>query len=407
MGKKKKSAKKERAGNRAAGGVWTSDSLTAIPQTSEVAPRELQKSEESASPFDDLLDTVKLHWLLGEFSPLETLDLHRVSLHPDRALLALFASLGCANSGKNEQAAEALQKAIEWGCSKKVAARILLADAHRSLGICFAAKGNETARQLQLEKVNRLLGHTFPADRLLAPPKTPPLPSQHPSPSAAFSRRRQILADYDPVLVVAGMRHSGSTALFNILRLAMEQLGIPYTGCYSEREDCSTKVLGSAFAGIIKTHEFRGDILQMADVIFTTRRDLRDTVASAVRRKFTPFERMVGDKPVEYAKNNRALHDLWHPHSNYEFVYERFLADPAAVVSEVLQTAKVPGQANIPEIVEKVRCLPKDQYDITLLSPSHITDPEHKLRFSDTLPPDSVAKISLQHFDWLEKFGYE
>ncbi|WPL15274.1 hypothetical protein Thiowin_00159 [Thiorhodovibrio winogradskyi] len=81
------------------------------------------------------------------------------------------------------------------------------------------------------------------------------------------------------IIVVAGMRHSGSTALFNVLRLALKESGINFNSGYSENIDLDN--MSKTPVLLIKTHELRDDIKLRADYVFTTVRDLRDTIASA------------------------------------------------------------------------------------------------------------------------------
>ncbi len=204
-------------------------------------------------------------------------------------------------------------------------------------------------------------------------------------------------------IVVAGMRHSGSTALFNIIRLTLLKADIDVISFYSEHksslpdEDKSNRVF------LIKTHEFRDDIACSNDLIMTTRRDLRNTVASAVRRGFSLVERI--GNPVEYAKYNRTLHDVWLPLSDYVFIYENFIKDPIVTIKEVIELVDIKNiDAN--EIHEELLALPLDQYDITLLSKSHITDPQQKLSFNDTLDLKTIKKINSDHALWLDNYGY-
>ena len=117
------------------------------------------------------------------------------------------------------------------------------------------------------------------------------------------------------VIVVAGMRHSGSTALFNILRIALEKSGLEIISGYSEKLDISNMENQPAQVYLIKTHELRDDILNKATLIITTIRDLRDSVASASRRKFDMLDKVGG--AVAYAKFNRSLFDQWAEYSQY------------------------------------------------------------------------------------------
>jgi hypothetical protein len=205
------------------------------------------------------------------------------------------------------------------------------------------------------------------------------------------------------LIVVAGMRHCGSTALFNILRLGLTQDRRPFVSGYSEHEKTASLMQRTDRLRLIKTHEFRDDIAASADFIFTARRDLRDTVASAARRDFPLYSQL--KSPVEYAKYNRMLHDMWAAHSNYEFVYEDFMTNPLQVISSVLRAAGL--RVNMAKSIhKKILALPRNDYRRTLLTQQHITDPERCLSYAATLKPDDIAKIEAQHFAWLAHHNY-
>lgn len=206
------------------------------------------------------------------------------------------------------------------------------------------------------------------------------------------------------VLLVAGMRHSGSTALFNILRLSLEQIGVMLVSGYSERLDLLSIEESEFEQLLVKTHEPRDDILGIADIIITTKRDLRETVASATRRQFNILTQL--GSAVEYAKYNRLLHEYWSQKSDYEFSYEAFIQQPEEAISKVLEFLKIDG-VDIPAVLHQIQNLPTDNYKETLLSPEHITDPERKLSFSETLTTRDIIEIERNSYVWLTDNGYE
>lgn len=205
-------------------------------------------------------------------------------------------------------------------------------------------------------------------------------------------------------IVVAGMRHCGSTVLFNVVRIALQKLGIPFASCYADYPGAMHNIKESDGVRLIKVHEFRDDVACMADFVLTCRRDLRDTVASAVRRDFLMCEMQGG--AVGYAKYNRTLHDMWAPQSDYEFNYERFMRTPELVVAEVLDVLRLSG-VDTQQVYAEAATLPTDDYQHTLLSPYHITDKAHALTFRDTLGCSDIRQIEEQHFCWLGNFGYQ
>ncbi|NKF50072.1 hypothetical protein G3R49_05750 [Shewanella sp. WXL01] len=206
------------------------------------------------------------------------------------------------------------------------------------------------------------------------------------------------------VIVVAGMRHSGSTALFNIIRIAHELSGVPLLSDYSEKPSCKEVLEDERNSLLIKTHEFRDDIATRSSYIFTTRRDLRDSVASAKRRDFPMLQKVGG--VLEYAKYNRSLHAVWDDLSNFEFIYEEFMQAPSRVIARIVEVLGF-DEKIASEVFSRVTNLPTNDYHTTLLSSTHITDPERKLSYRTTLDDKSISTINKQHLLWLRKYGYE
>jgi hypothetical protein len=205
------------------------------------------------------------------------------------------------------------------------------------------------------------------------------------------------------IVLIAGMRHSGSTALFNIIRIASHLSGLTVKGVYSEKITSIQELLDSCQILLIKTHEYRDDIADLGSFTFTTIRDLRDSVASAKRRNFPILEKVGG--VVEYAKYNRSIHDTWSKNSDFIFEYEEFMRRPFQVIQKVLAALDL-DISLVDQIYEEVTSLPTDNYDLTLLSDTHVTDPKRNLNYATSLNPGAVIKIENQHKSWLERYGY-
>ncbi len=404
------------------------------------------------------LSRAKTHWLFGEWQTLAGLDLKALRNHPDRDRFALLAASAHQQLGSHDKARKYTRMAIDWGCPPRVVAQILIAGVHNTLGKAAALKQDES-RIAQHFKASvtaigtrdaALVSHArsvremarmglLPQAVSLVDKELQVSQSSRHRPEQQQARIQHLQTEMNSlrknvykerlgissrfgasagpgsgwlsdsvsekhVIIVAGMRHSGSTALFNIIRLTLEALELEYISCYSEHNDCVTNVLDHKNNYLVKTHELRDDLLSIASIIFTARRDLRDAVASAKRRGFHTFKTIGG--AVEYAKYNRGLHDLWQPYSDYEFIYEEFMREPSVVINTVLQ---VLGAETVDQnkIYDNLIRLPTDRYEETLLSPTHITDPDRALSFSDTLDEAVVDKIELQHRNWLDRYGYK
>lgn len=402
-----------------------------------------------------ILDRARMQWQFGDWQSLATLNRQTVEQHPQRAMLALLVGAAHQQLDDHASARSFVSVASEWGCDTRTIARVLIAGVSNTLGRIAAVRQQETralthfraavdgvggdarlackARSVseiarldlvdQAFRMIKLQGNprqdtalltdrggeperigaarmTPLRDRLLDVPHGPSREERTSGRGIATSAT----AGIHPAIVIAGMRHSGSTALFNIIRLALEQRGVDFVAFYSEGVQSERLHDPDCPLLLIKTHEFRDDVASRASMIITTRRDLRDTVASAKRRKFPIYDQLRGAR--EYAKYNRALHDIWQPCSDYEFVYERYMAVPLVEIRRLFRFMGLDG-IDAEAIQSKVSCLPVDQYQTTLLSPTHITDPEQVLSFQNSLAETDVCTINRDHGAWLSRYGYE
>lgn len=383
------------------------------------------ESASSCVPYDEnLLERAGIQWQFGDWESLAGIDREQLQNHPDRVKLALLAGAGRLQANRIGEGRQFVQMALDWGGDRTLIARVLAASVHNSLG-CAAALAGKSAYALKHFEYSVALASPGCDLKLVTAARAAHQlkPLGHAALATARITRLALEKGHDeladepssrvggtsitssePVsIVVAGMRHSGSTALFNLIRLALDREGIAYTAGYSENAEHQQAFAKTGFLKLIKTHEFRDDIAHARCLVITTRRDLRDSVASAKRRKFPMLERLGGD--VEYAKYNRALHDIWLPHSDYVFVYERFMSAPIEQTRMLLEFLGL-EQASAKELYKAVSALPTDEYQKTLLSPTHITDPEHNKTYLDTLTPSVVAKINSDHALWLSRHGY-
>lgn len=372
-----------------------------------------------------LSECVWRQWELGDWDSLAQLDRETLRCHPDRARLALLVAAGCVQTNQVSEGRRFIHLAQDWGVSRTLVARVLAASVHNSLGRAAAIAGNASralmhfedavsigvpAPDLQRVTAARVSNQLKPLGTavscffrilLKAREKARRNGCDRNDESAAQSSCQRLES---PSIVIAGMRHSGSTALFNIIRLALEQAGVPFSSGYSENPVHQKELALAKGLKLIKTHEFRDDVARAENLIITTRRDLRDSVASAKRRGFPLMDRVGGE--TEYAKYNRALHDIWLPYSDFVFDYERFMQAPAEEIRKVLDCLGL-DMASAEKIHRTVNDLPTDQYQKTLLSPTHITDPEHCRSYRDTLSSEVIEKINNDHAVWLARYGYE
>ncbi|MGZ3183725.1 MAG: FkbM family methyltransferase [Telluria sp.] len=99
-----------------------------------------------------LLERVRSQWRQGEWETLARLDMGTIEHHPDRARLALAVASAWLQLGDGETARLFARAALGWGCNKALAAEILIAGVHNSLGRAAAVTGSHA----QMEQHFRL-----------------------------------------------------------------------------------------------------------------------------------------------------------------------------------------------------------------------------------------------------------
>ena len=395
------------------------------------------------------LSSAKANWYFGEWQALVDLDIQALSFHPEVAKFAALKAAGYQQLNEMEQSKVYFKLAKRLGCDNQLISQLLIAGVHNALGKVAALKKddkkmlahftdavsvggnsqeNKLARQARSVKETARLGLLPQSIQLLndvsiqhneRPAETQEkfdllknalheikLVNENLNGkglSKPFKINEYVATEKPIVIIVAGMRHSGSTALFNILRLALKKSGFDIISGYSEKFDMANLENKPDQVYLIKTHELRDDILNKATLIITSIRDLRDSVASAKRRKFAMLDNVGG--AVEYAKYNRSIFEQWVGYSQYQFHYENFMSTP---VNEIGKLLSVIGLSDIkPEdISQEVNTLPTDQYSLTLLSSTHITDPERKHDYHSTLAKEQIDLIEQQHGTWLKNNNY-
>lgn len=120
-------------------------------------------------PYDEnLLERARGYWQAGEWEQLIRLDRDVLEHHPDRAKLALLAAAGHLQTGAPITAKPYLTLAKQWGCDKRLIARILTAGVHNSLGKAAAIAGLEQ-RALSHFESSIAVGTPGSAQRRLGP----------------------------------------------------------------------------------------------------------------------------------------------------------------------------------------------------------------------------------------------
>lgn len=114
---------------------------TALDETSVSLSDEREYGNDSYG--DALLEKARKLWRMGEWESLTNLDLPNLEQHPDRAKLSLVVASAWLQQGDSAAAKRYLRIAMDWNCDKKLAAQILTAGMHNTLGRAAAIAGDQ------------------------------------------------------------------------------------------------------------------------------------------------------------------------------------------------------------------------------------------------------------------------
>lgn len=92
---------------------------------------------------DTLLNNARKHWHFGDWESLASLNENKFLNHPDRAKLALLVATAWQQFNDGVKTRKYVKMARDWGCDKKLIARLLIAGVHNTLGRAAAANNQE------------------------------------------------------------------------------------------------------------------------------------------------------------------------------------------------------------------------------------------------------------------------
>ena len=175
-----------------------------------------------------------------------------------------------------------------------------------------------------------------------------------------------------PNILVVGMPQSGSTALLNIIAKILETNNLRYEtylyGVKKKNRVVNKNFLSTYFTKdiiIIKDHHYSQFLEQWADIIFLTKRDIRDSIASRRRRGkglFSKGKRHL--KEHQYEENsffgfkqwcNYLTFDCYQCWSNVDYIfdYENYVKDKTQVVNDVISILRL-NKTKISDILKYI-----------------------------------------------------
>lgn len=217
------------------------------------------------------------------------------------------------------------------------------------------------------------------------------------------------------VLLSAGMPRSGSTWMFNALRLLLKGYPMVFSRVGSGWIQDLSRLSDNPFI-LLKLHFHVAPIADCARAIFYSYRDIRDAVASQQRRFGGPAEMAWVD---EYVRS----HEMWMRCADYTMKYEHMLHDKGGIIADLMETIRIKfmlsPQTGAPassaaEIVHEIEGMsydspgPRNPYyhEVNLFHPDHITDGRAG-SWKGSLDPELSAAIMDKYRWWFEKYGYD
>lgn len=204
-------------------------------------------------------------------------------------------------------------------------------------------------------------------------------------------------------ILIAGMPRAGSTWLYNAVRYSYINSGFRTYADYNDRYNPAV----DADVHVVKIHPFNESLLLSSQVVLTPCRDLRDVLASLVRRN------LVKNEPDALAARARRILDReylpWVQHSTCEIRYETMVIDKPKAIAQILALLNLldVDPEEVHRDVEKLRKVVVAERDrTTQLWPDHFTDGRANSFFT-TLSEESVLAIEKVASPWLRAKGYE
>ena len=171
------------------------------------------------------------------------------------------------------------------------------------------------------------------------------------------------------LILIAGMKRSGSTWMYNAVRLMLKDAGKDVYGSWIDDYDESN----TAEFHVVKTHKWDKDLAEKADIVFTSRRDLIEVIDSMKRFGIWKGNDDFVEMLIDY--------QLWYRCADYSMEYESIGWEGAIydIEAELFDAFSI-DCINIQDVIDEIDRLQPPEHDnvnyydtITLLHPNHIT----------------------------------
>jgi len=203
---------------------------------------------------------------------------------------------------------------------------------------------------------------------------------------------------FSKLIFSAGMPRSGSTLLYNILRLILEeQYGDDLTHGWVE----DLKTIPGKKVFLIKTHSLDLHDRRRASKIFYTFRDIRDVMVS----RWKKFDKEPGMDMVRYYIRQ---YQFAKKHADMVIQYEAFTEHIPDYIRQIAQTLNYPVDVDtITNKLPDIKTNAPNQYDSgkSLLHGNHATGTK-KEEWKELLPESLQQQIHKEFDWWLKENNY-
>ncbi|RVT49478.1 sulfotransferase domain-containing protein [Rubrivivax albus] len=208
------------------------------------------------------------------------------------------------------------------------------------------------------------------------------------------------------LVLSAGMPRSGSTWLYNALRLMLArrfpgpgELACGWVGDIG-------RLPATAACRLVKIHEWDDALVTQAEFVTWSYRDLRDAMASQ-HRKFG------GALSLQFADYLVRQDARWMTRADHVMRYEAMLADPRRELVRLANALKLPDidPAAVQRELEGLSFEsegPRNEayHELTLLHRGHVTDGRAG-SWRNGMPEDLARQIVSAHAGWFSARGYD
>jgi hypothetical protein len=193
-------------------------------------------------------------------------------------------------------------------------------------------------------------------------------------------------------IISAGPKWSGDVWLFNCIRTICNLAGTVCSGGLGKLET-NPNTDYTVLKGQGK------DEVNPGYLIFTSRRDLRDVVASALKYGHTNV-----DNALNFADRIYEEDVYWVKQSSFIARFEDMIRKRTVVIENIVRVLGVRADANeVSEILGRIS-VPKDNIDpITLVPPGHQVD-YNIGHYKNILPRDVIVELEDRFREWIQRY---